>query len=357
MTGRRQFWFWFGGVAAVAGLLWLFSSILLPFVAGMIIAYLLDPLVDWLEKAGVGRAAGTVIVLVSFFFLATATLLLLFPVLNAQITDFAARVPDLVAALRERLGGFLETIESRLSPADLERARDVAGGFAGDVLAAVGALLRRLWSGGLALFNLLALVFITPIVAFYLLRDWDRILGAVDSWLPLSHADTIRGLAREADGLLSGFIRGVAMVCLILGAFYAISLTVIGLQFGLIIGLVSGLVSFIPFVGALFGFIFGVGIALTQFADWQLVSLVAGVFVVGQIAEGNWLTPKLVGSRVELHPVWVIFALLAGGVLFGFVGVLLAVPLAVVISVLVRFGLGQYLKSEFHGPARPPGAE
>jgi predicted PurR-regulated permease PerM len=203
----------------------------------------------------------------------------------------------------------------------------------------------------------LALVFITPIVAFYLLRDWDRIIGAVDSWLPLRHAEAIRGLARDADGLLAGFIRGVAMVCLILGAFYAIALTVIGLEFGLIIGLLSGIASFVPFVGALFGFIFGVGVALTQFGDWQPISLVAGVFVIGQLAEGNWLTPKLVGSRVELHPVWVMFALLAGGALFGFVGVLLAVPLAVVISVLVRFGLGQYLKSEFHGPDRPPGAE
>ncbi|MEE8548519.1 MAG: AI-2E family transporter [Alphaproteobacteria bacterium] len=357
MTGRRQFWFWLGGVAAFAGLLWLFSSILLPFVAAMVVAYLLDPLVDRLEKWGVGRAAGTVIVLAAFFLLASATVLLLFPVLNAQIADFAARVPELLSALRERLSGLLETLESRLSPADLERARAVVGSFAGDALAAIGSLIAGLWSGGLALFNLLALIFITPIVAFYLLRDWDRIIGAVDSWLPLRHGETIRGLARETDGLLSGFIRGAAMVCLILGAFYAIALTLIGLEFGLIIGLLSGIVSFVPFVGALFGFIFGVGVALSQFGDWPPVAVVAGVFVIGQIAEGTWLTPKLVGRRIDLHPVWVMFALLAGGVLFGFVGLLLAVPLAVVISVLVRFGLGQYLKSEFHGPARPPGAE
>ena len=357
MTGRRQFWFWLGGVAVFAGLLWLFSSILLPFAAAMVLAYLLDPLVDRLEKLGVGRALGTVIVLAAFFLLAIATVLLLFPVLNAQIADFAARVPELLSALRERLGGFLETLESRLSPADLERARAVVGSFAGDALAVVGSLIAGLWSGGLALFNLLALIFITPIVAFYLLRDWDRIIGAVDSWLPRRHAETIRGLAREIDGLLSGFIRGAAMVCLILGVFYAIALTLIGLEFGLIIGLLSGIASFVPFVGALFGFIFGVGVAFSQFGDWLPIALVAGVFVIGQVAEGNWLTPKLVGSRIDLHPVWVMFALLAGGALFGFLGLVLAVPLAVVISVLVRFGLGQYLKSEFHGPTRPPGAE
>lgn len=357
MTERRQFWFWLGGVAAFAGALYVFRSILLPFVAGMAVAYLLDPAVDKLEKWGLGRTVGTALALVAFFVAAVAALLLLVPVLQSQILDFAGRVPELFAALRARLGGFVEILEARLSPEDIERLRTAAASFAGDALALIGRLIESLWSGGLALFNLLSLIFITPIVAFYLLRDWDRMVGAVDGWLPLRHAEAMRALAREADGLLSGFVRGVAMVCLILGAFYGIALSLIGLEFGLFIGLAAGLLSFVPFIGALFGFVISVGVALAQFTEWVPIALVAGVFVLGQVVEGNFLTPRLVGKRVGLHPVWVIFALLAGGVLFGFVGLLLAVPLAVVIGVLVRFGLGRYLVSPFHRGSVPPGAD
>ncbi len=357
MTGRGQFWFWLGGVAAFAGALYVFRSILFPFVAGMAVAYLLDPAVDKLEKWGLGRAAGTAIALVAFFLAAAAALLLLAPVLQSQILDFAGRAPELFAALRARLGGFVEMLEARLSPEDIERLRTAAASFAGDALALIGRLIESLWSGGLALFNLLSLIFIMPIVAFYLLRDWDRIVGAVDGWLPLRHAEAIRALAREADELLSGFLRGVAMVCLILGAFYGIALSLIGLEFGLFIGLAAGLLSFVPFIGAFFGFVISVGVALAQFTEWIPIALVAGVFVLGQVVEGNFLTPRLVGKRVGLHPVWVIFALLAGGVLFGFVGLLLAVPLAVVIGVLVRFGLGRYLVSPFHRGSVPPGAD
>ncbi|MEE9251135.1 MAG: AI-2E family transporter [Alphaproteobacteria bacterium] len=356
MTGRRQFWFWLGGIAAFAGALYVFRAILFPFVAGMAVAYLLDPAVDKLEKWGLGRTAGTALALVAFFVFAAAALLLLVPVLQSQIFDFAGRVPELFAALRARLSGFVEMLEARLAPEDIEQLRTAAANFAGDALALIGGLVGSLWSGGLALFNLLSLIFITPIVAFYLLRDWDRMVGAVDGWLPLRHAEAIRALAQEVDELLSGFVRGVAMVCLILGACYGIALSLIGLEFGLFIGLTAGLLSFVPFIGALFGFVISVGVALAQFTEWVPIAIVAGVFVLGQVVEGNFLTPRLVGKRVGLHPVWVIFALLAGGVLFGFVGLLLAVPLAVVIGVLVRFGLGRYLASPFHRGSLPPGA-
>ncbi len=345
MTGERQAWFWVAGTIVVIGLLFVFRSILLPFVAGMAVAYLLDPIVDRLQTWKLGRAVATSITLLLFFVLAVSAFLLLAPVLQAQIVDFSARLPGLLEGLHEQLSGLLEMAADRLSVEDMERLRAMAGDLAGNALAFLGNVISGVWSGGLALLNLLALIFITPIVAFYLLRDWDRIIAVIDGWLPLDHAEDIRTLVREADGLLAGFVRGVLSVCLILGVLYGLALTLIGLDFGLAIGLAAGLVSFIPFFGALFGFVVGVGLALTQFADWLPIGLVAGVFVVGQILEGNALTPKLVGDRIGLHPVWVIFALMAAGVVFGFVGLLLALPIAVVVGVLVRFGLERYRKS------------
>lgn len=348
MTGERQAWFWVAGTLAVIGLLVVFSSILLPFVAGMAVAYLLDPVVDRLQTWKLGRAVATSIALLLFFVLAVSAFLLLAPVLQSQIVDFSTRLPGLLEGLHEQLSDVIEMAAARLSAEDMERLRAMAGDLAGNALAFLGDVISGLWSGGIALLNLLALIFITPIVAFYLLRDWDRIIAVIDGWLPLDHAGVIRTLVREADGLLSGFVRGVLSVCLILGVLYGIGLTLIGLDFGLAIGLAAGLVSFIPFFGALFGLVVGVGLALAQFSDWLPIALVAGVFVAGQILEGNVLTPKLVGERIGLHPVWVIFALMAAGMLFGFVGLLLALPLAVIVGVLVRFGFERYRKSRLY---------
>jgi len=180
------------------------------------------------------------------------------------------------------------------------------------------------------------------------LRDWDRIIEKVDSWLPRDRADLIRGQVRQIDETLAGFARGQALVCLVLGVFYAVGLSVVGLEFGMAVGFVTGLISFVPYFGMLFGFAAGIGIAIAQFGEIAPVLLVAAVFGAGQIIEGNFLTPKLVGERVGLHAVWIIFALLAGGSLFGFLGVLLAVPIMAVIGVLARFLLAQYLDSPMY---------
>ena len=203
-------------------------------------------------------------------------------------------------------------------------------------------------SGVDAALSLASLLVITPVVTFYLLRDWDHLVARVDSWLPRHYAGTVRVEVRKVDEILAGFVRGQSSVCVILALFYAIGLTLAGLNFGLVIGLVAGLLSFIPFVGSAVGFVASVGMALVQFDDWLRIGIVAAIFVIGQAVEGNFLTPKLVGDRVGLHPVWVIFALLAGGFLFGFVGVLLAVPVAAVVGVLTRFLMAQYLDSTFH---------
>jgi predicted PurR-regulated permease PerM len=212
---------------------------------------------------------------------------------------------------------------------------------------------RRVLTGSLAVVNLLSLVFITPVVTFYLLRDWDRIVAKVDSWLPRDHADIIRVQMGEINRTLSGFIRGQATVCLALGTIYGVGLSLVGLDLGLVIGMTSGMLSFIPYLGSITGFVTGMGLAFAQGADWHLPAMVAGVFAFGQVMEGNVLTPKLVGDKVGLHPVWIMFALLAGGTLFGFVGILLAVPVAAVIGVVVRFALSHYLASPIYHGNRP----
>ncbi len=354
MTRRQQLWFWLTAFAVVVTALYLWRDILLPFIAGMAVAYFLDPAADRLEKWGCSRTVATSIITGAFVVVVVAVLLLILPVLHSQIVQFAERVPTYAEMLRESIVPLLDTLRARVSPEVVERLRDVASGFVGGAIGWISRVLGSIWGGGMALFHLLSLIVITPVVAFYLLRDWDRMIAKIDSWLPEAHAQVIREQAALVDRTLAGFVRGQALVCLILGAYYGIALTLIGLDFGLIIGLGAGLISFIPFVGSIIGFAVSLGLAFLQFSEWLPVALVAAVFIVGQIAEGYFLTPKLVGDRVGLHPVWIIFALLAGGVLLGFVGVLLAIPVAAVVGVLARFGLDRYLASRLY--QRRPGA-
>jgi predicted PurR-regulated permease PerM len=348
MTPTRQALIWIGGLVVLGLALHVLAPILLPFVVGFAVAYFLDPAVQWLDRHGVGRTLATVLVLVVFSATVIMVLALVLPLVQGQIISFAQKAPELFRVLQERVMDAIARVSAELSAADVERLKSAAGGVAGDVLKFAGALVARAWSGGLAFLNLLSLIFISPVVAFYILRDWDKIVAKVRGWLPRDHQKTIERLVGEADAMIAGFVRGMALVCLILGAFYGTALTLIGLEFGLVVGLVAGLISFIPFVGAAVGFVVSVGLAVVQFADWVPIALTAGVFIAGQAIEGNFLTPKLVGERIQLHAVWVIFALLAGGLLFGFVGVLLAVPLAAVIGVLVRFFIGRYLDSSLY---------
>jgi predicted PurR-regulated permease PerM len=356
MKTSRQLLFWLGGLVAFGFFLQLFSAVLLPFVVGFAIAYFLDPVVEKLGARGLNRSLATSLVLFLFFLIFGVTLVLLLPVLEKQFVDFAAKAPDLVKAAQAKLAAVVSRLHAELSPQDLERLKGAAGGFAGDALKLAGQILGKIWSGGLAFFNLLSLIFITPIVAFYILRDWPIIVKSIDSWLPRDHAATIRELINEADEMISGFVRGMGVVCIILAVFYGFALTMVGLDFGLVIGIIAGLISFVPFVGAIVGLLASVGMALVQYSEWGPIALVAGIFAAGQILEGNVLTPKLVGERIRLHPVWIIFALLAGGTVAGFVGVLISVPVAAVIGVLVRFATRQYVGSLMYrgnGPAMP----
>lgn len=356
MTPGRQIRFWLIGIVLFVVALYLLRGILLPFVAGMAIAYFLDPSCDRLERAGLSRTLATTVVTVMFGLVVIAALLLIVPLLQGQIVELLARLPDYFQSLQGMLEPLLREVESNLQSDSAAQLREAVSSQAGTIVAWIAGALGGLISGGLALANILSLIFITPVVAFYLLRDWDRMLGRVDSCLPRGHAETIREQARLIDHTLAGWVRGQATVCLLLALYYSIGLSVIGLDFGLAIGLTTGVLSFVPFVGTVTGFVLSIAVALSQYTSWGPIVGVAAFFIAGQVIEGNFLTPKLVGDRVGLHPVWVIFALLAGGALFGFVGVLLALPIAAVIGVLMRFALSQYLESRYyrHGEAPPP---
>ena len=353
MSRERMAAFWFGGLALIAFVLYLLSGVLAPFVAGLAVAYFFDPVADRLEGAGLSRGLSAGLVILAFLGLAAAILVLLFPLLQGQVIGLISRIPDLIEILHERAQPVLELLHEKLSSGEMDNLQGAANSYAGNVLGWLGGFLQDVWNGGLAFFSLLSLLIITPLVAFYLLRDWDKIVVRFDELLPRRSADTFREQLSAIDDTIAAFVRGQASVCLVLGVFYATGLTMAGLDFGLLVGLGTGLLAFIPYVGAAIGLVVGTGIALSQFSDWLPIVIVIAIFLTGQTAESYILTPRMVGGRVGLHPVWIIFALLAGGGLFGFTGVLLAVPVTAVIGVLVRFATGRYLESSLYSGGKP----
>ncbi|MBX3504984.1 MAG: AI-2E family transporter [Parvibaculum sp.] len=354
MTIQRQAIIWALVIAIFAILLWLLKGILLPFVAGMAIAYFLDPLADRLEKYGLSRLAATALITVFFLIVAIVLLIVLVPVLYNQLIALVEIMPRLLLRGQEwlvtvgdgRLGRLLG-----VQGADVEQAISANLGGSLDWLV---KFISSLGTQGLQIVALISLVVVTPVVAFYLLLDWDRMVEKIDGLLPRDHQETIRRLAREINEVLAGFIRGQVIVCVVLGVIYAVGLTLVGLRFGLIVGIMAGIISFIPYLGTIIGFVVGVALALFQFApDYISVGLVVGVFAIGQFIEGNFLSPKLVGDRVKLHPVWVMFAIFAFAALFGFVGALLALPVAAALGVIARFGIAQYRASRLYLGSSP----
>jgi predicted PurR-regulated permease PerM len=347
MTLTRQMIFWALTLLLLLLLLLLLREILLPFVAGMALAYLLDPLANRLERLGVNRLAASLVIIGTFVLGFVVLILIFVPLLTAQLGAFIEKLP-----------GYVSRIQTLAMDPNREWLRKIVGEGVAD--APIGdlvkqgatwgaAFLKSLWSGGQALIAIFSLIVVTPVVAFYLLYDWNRMVAAVDHWTPLQHRETVRGLARQMDDAIAGFVRGQTAVCLILGSFYAVALTLSGLSFGLLIGLVSGIITFIPYVGSMTGLVLGTGVAIAQFwPEFTPIIIVLAIFFIGQILEGYVLAPKLVGESVGLHPVWLMFALFAFGYLFGFVGLLIAVPLAAVIGVLVRFALRRYLASAYY---------
>ena len=335
---KDQIKYWTIAASILLIFLWLLGDILLPFVLGAAIAYLLDPIVDRLERLGTGRVLGTILILMAAFFVLFFIFLLLIPLVIDQFRLLAAAAPDLVTSVQALV---LNQIAS-ISP-ESEALNSTVSNLSTMAQEKLGIIFGSVMASAISLIDIIMLMVITPVVAVYLLVDWDRILEKINELLPLDHASVVRSLASEIDSTLSAFVRGMIAVCLVLGIYYATALSLIGLEFGLIIGFIAGLVSFIPYVGALLGGVLAIGLALIQFwGDFELVALVVGVFIIGQIFEGNILTPKLVGNSVGLHPVSLILALSLFGAFFGFIGLLLAVPLAASAGVILRFLIKKY---------------
>jgi predicted PurR-regulated permease PerM len=334
------------------GFLFLIKSILLPFVVGILTAYFLDPAADRLEKWGASRALATAIITLCFFVSVAMIFVLIVPLVVEQLSGLLMAIPGYVAEWQMKYAPQIQELISHIGPEQFEAFKATISNVSGTLLSVVGTFMAGLLQSGMAIVNLLSLFFITPVVSFYLLKDWDKIVARVDTLLPRDYAATIREQIVEIDKTLAGFIRGQTNVCLFLSTFYAIGLSLAGLKFGLVIGIMTGMLAIIPYAGIIFGFVLGVGVALFQFDDMASVAFVIGVFMVGQFIEGNFVTPKLVGEKVRLHPVWIIFGMLAGAALFGMVGVLIAVPVSAVIGVLVRFTVKRYMQSEYyHGTA------
>jgi predicted PurR-regulated permease PerM len=350
MNGTKHLRFWLIGGALFITTLWLLRDMLLPFVVGLAIAYLLDPVVERLEKPLRSRTAATLVTLVLVSLVAIGLMLAIAPMIADQAQSLAVKVPQYIARLYQRFQPLLDPLRERLGmvPGSGPNVEGAAG-IAGDALKFLGTFLAGLLSQGFAVLNVLALVFLTPVIAFYLMSDWPRLIAIVDGLLPRNQAPAIRKIARDSNRAVGGYVRGQAIVCLSLAVFYSVTLMIVGLDFGLIIGLIIGIIAFIPFVGSWVGAILAIGMALAQFPpDWIRVGIVLVIFALGQFLEGNVLTPKLVGDRVGVHAVWLMFALLAGGALFGFVGLLLSVPVAAVLGVLVRFFVARYRESPYY---------
>jgi predicted PurR-regulated permease PerM len=349
MTLERQVIFWVVALAVFTAVVWLLSPVLLPFVAGMALAYLTDPLARAGERFGIGRAISALIVLSVVIVVIVVGVMMVAPIAADQFTAFMDSLPGYLTKVRSLLSDPSRPWLARIFGGNLPDAEKSLGGLVSQGSGFIATFLASLWSGGRAVFQVLSLLIITPVVAFYLLLDWDRVVESVDGWIPRQHRDTIHGILRDIDGAIAGFVRGQAVICLILAVFYAIGLTLVGLNSGFLIGLMTGLFSFIPFVGAATGFLIAAIVAVAQFwPDWMSMGLVVGVFLIGQGLEGYILSPKLVGAKVGLHPVWLIFSLLAFGYLLGFVGLLIAIPLAAAIGVLLRFALRKYMESPLY---------
>jgi len=346
---RRQISFWLIAAALFGVFIYLFSEILLPFVAGMALAYFLDPVADRLEKLGLSRTASTFLILLAFIITLTIAMIVLIPVLASQLADFLDKLPGYLEQLQTLVTSFNpEWLEQRFG-LDSGSLREGLNSLLTSGVGFITTVFQSIWSSGVALFSIASLFVVTPVVAFYMLLDWDRMVAKVDGWVPRDHVETVRAIATDINTATAGFVRGQGTLCLILGIMYAVGLTLTGLNFGILIGLFAGLISFIPYVGSLVGLVLAVGVAFVQFwPDWLMVVAVACVFFVGQFIEGNILQPRLVGKSVGLHPVWLMFALFAFGALFGFVGLLIAVPAAAAVAVLVRFAIARYLESPLY---------
>ncbi|ATQ56960.1 AI-2E family transporter [Paracoccus yeei] len=356
LPAQKQVWYWGGALAVLLLALWALGNQMMPFILGAAVAYLLDPVADRLERLGLSRTLAVVVITLVGVLIMVAVVLMLVPVLVRQTTQLVNTAPQMAEQLQQFLmsrfpqvfaeGSTVNTALTNVGQRVSESGMQVVSTVLGSVM---------------GVFSLLALVVIVPVVAFYLLLDWDSMVARLDELLPREHADTIRGLARDIDRALSGFVRGQGLVILILGTFYSVGLGLVGLPFGVAIGALAASLSFIPYVGVLIGGATAIGVALFSFwGEPVWIGAVVAIFAAGQFIEGNFLQPKIVGGSVGVHPVWLMLALTVFGTMFGFVGLLVAVPIAAALGVLVRYAVGRYKESalytgrEVPAPPAPP---
>jgi len=349
-----QRWQWMILVALGLGLLYLLAPVLIPFVAAALLAYMGDPLADRLEAWGLKRTLAVVVVFIVLTAVAVLLLAVLLPMVEKQFGLLAAKLPAYTARLRELLVPLLNQITDHQGSQllDWDALTRNLGAYLKGAGGAAGKLFSTLSKSGLVVVGWAANLVLIPVVAFYLLRDWDRLMDCLRELLPRRLEPTVTELARESDEVLGAFFRGQLLVMLGLGTIYTLGLWIVGLDLALLVGLIAGLVSFVPYLGFIVGILLAGVLALIQFHDMGHLLGVVGVFAVGQAVEGMLLTPLLVGERIGLHPVAVIFAVLAGGQLFGFFGVLLALPVAAVIAVILRHARRHYVGSELYDDQR-----
>lgn len=324
------------------------SGVLVPFIIGIVVAYALSPIVNFLEKHGVNRTIGSSFILFSFFLAIASLLLFAFPFAQDEIITLTRTLPSLGLHLHTHVMSLLDEISSLISAEDWIRVQTYAKTFLEDALKWFAHLIGSLLTSGLALANVIALIIVTPLVSFYFLKDWPKILEALNKLIPKNASSTVLKLVNQIDHALSGFARGQALVCFTLALYYGSALSLAGLHSGLAIGFLTGCFSFIPYISVLSGFLISTIMAFVQFDDWTHRLMIITIFALGQIIEGNFLTPRLVGERIGLHPLWVIFAVFSGAYLMGFLGVLIAMPMAAIIGVLFRFLRQKYFESALY---------
>lgn len=351
----RRSWFWLGILAALAVFIYYTRSALVPFVTAMLLAYLLSPLVDRMQRRRIPRWLGTWVVMIGFGILFYIVIALSIPLVQTQLMRLVDAAPRYVALMQERAQPLIARAQDYLPQETLDSLQASAREQSASILQRLGGVVQGLLASSFQALSVLSFVFLTPVLLFYFLRDWDRMKATVQGLYPRYYYDQITEQMLAIDATLAGFLRGQLMVALALATFYAIALSIAGLDFGFLIGVISGFLTFIPYVGSLVGGIASIGIALAQYGlgSWEQIAIIAGIYLVGQFLEGNVFSPKLVGSQVNLHPLWIMFSLFVGGALYGFLGVLLAVPLAAVIGVLVRFAIRHYKGSDLYYADHP----
>ena len=333
---------------ALTGLVWfiyVFDNILAPFIIALILAYALNPLVGRMIKWHIPRAVASGLIVLLFLAAMGLLVLSIAPKIQSEIMSFIRRAPSLAHHLRDVATPTLDRFAELISPGDLEKIKAMVSGYVGEAILFTARIITGIVGSGFAIANTIALLVITPVVCFYTLKDWDQILKGAARLVPPRYTKNVTAIARDVDQTMAGFARGQALVCFMMAIFYSAALSMAKLDFALIIGIMTGILTCVPYVGILIGLTAAVVVAMTQFTtSWEVFQVIIA-FAVGIAVEGYILTPKLVGERIGLHPIWIIFAVLAGAHLQGIMGVIIALPLASIIGVLMRHAMMRYQKS------------